>query len=662
MKKTRSLMLAIAVIMIVQLVLPMTASAATGDFTPNPKTAYATIFITKCGGQQYLINAIEKLLENEQKTLDTITSSADFSNITSLGLAGKGLTGNIPPAIGELTNLEYLYLSNNSLSGAIPAELYKLPKLKYIDLSGVGYSGAIPSEFGTMTSLTSLVLKNNKYTGTIPATILANTKITALDLSGNQLTGGVPTDIKKMTALQNLNLSNNALGGTIPDLSALTALKSLSLYSCGLTGTIPDSLYTIKTLQVLDLSSNALTGEISASLSALTNLQHLSLSSNKLRETIPDGFGSKVETVFLENNYLRGPVPATLKARYDTGCKVHLENNYMTGTNLAGMTNNISNFADGATTAQYQLAATQSLVQISKTGTVNVYALLKNSGSGTKIMLNPDEYSLTYNAAKVEATVSATGISVKALTDIKTTDNLKMTIIIKDNSGSAYSKVDIQLTTEPVAISGGGSGNPPTPAPETHDTYINGFPDGTFKPEDSVTREQVSKMALVSLKIDSTGHTTASYVDAANGRWSFPYIEEATELGYMNGYGNGIFKPENNMTRAELATFMVRIAEKFGTIIKDSSASFSDVEDGSWYAEYVKKASAMGLIKGYPDGTFKPDSTVTRAEAVTMMNRMLGRYPENEAVVKTLTNPFADVAGEHWAYLQILEASVTHTH
>lgn len=659
MKKRRGLVLVMSMILVLQLAVPLGAFAVAGDFVPSPKTAYATSFIAKCGGQQFFINEIEKLLNAEQKTLDTITSSADFSNLKSLGLADEGITGSIPTAIGELTNLEYLFLSGNSFSGTIPAELYTLTKLKYVDLSGNAYTGAIPSQFGSMTALISLNLKKNKYTGTIPATILANTKITALDLSCNQLTGGIPADIKKMIALQSLNLSNNVLGGIIPDLSALTALKSLSLYSGGLTGTIPDSLYTVSTLQVLDLSGNALTGEISSSLSSLTALQFLSLASNKLRGTIPNGFANTVETVRLENNYLRGTVPATLKARYDAGSKIYLANNYLTGANLMGMTDNASNFTDGATTVQFQLATTQTPVQISKTGTVNIFALLKNIGSGAKVLLNPDEYTLTYDGAKVAVTVSATGISVKALADITTADNLKIMITIKDNTGSSYSKTEIQLTTDTVATGGGGGG---ATQPETHKQYINGFPGGTFGPEQNITREQVAKMVVAALGIEIGSYSTSSYTDVEAGRWSLAYIEKATELGYLNGYGNRIFKPENSMTRAELATCLVRIAEKRGTIISGTAVSFTDVSQGEWYYEYIRKASAMGLVTGYEDGTLRPENTVTRAEAVTMINRLLVRDPEKEDALKTVTNPFTDVTSGHWAYLQILEASVEHKH
>ncbi len=651
-----------ALILLAQLVAPLSAHAATSDFTPNPQTAYAKIFITECSGQQWFINEVERLLNQEQKTLDTVTSSSDFTNIRSLGLKDESISGSIPSAIGELTNLEYLFLSGNRLSGTMPSELYTLKKLKYVDLSGNGYTGSIPSEFGGMTALTSLELKNNKYTGTIPSTILTNTKITVLNLLGNQLTGGIPSDISKMAALQYLNLSNNTFGGTIPDLSALTSLKALSLWSCGLTGTMPSTIYSLTNLQILDLASNSFTGEISADIPKLIALQDLSLASNMLRGTIPDVFGaSTIATVHLENNYLRGTVPATLKARNDAGAKIYLSNNYLTGTDLKGMTNNAKNFTDSATTEQYQLQATKSLVQISKTGTVNVYALLNNSSlttSGTaKSLLNPGEYTLTYDTTKLEVTVNTTDISVKALTDIKTADNIKITIAITDNAGSSYSKTEMQLTTDTVASAGGGGASS---TPTTVNQYINGFPDGTFEPEMNVTREQIAKMVISALEINSGSYKTSSYTDASAGRWSLSYIEKATELGYMKGYGSGIFKPENSMTRAELATCLVRIEEKQGTIANDTTTSFSDVKADAWYSSYVRKANAMSLVKGYSDGSFGPDKTVTRAEAVTMINRLLGRDPTADTSLKTLTNPFSDVASDHWAYLQILEAGVTH--
>ena len=652
------------------LVIPLLTNAiftVAGDFTPTPatQTAYSKSFLTACEGQQWFINELERLLNMEQKTLNTVTSPADFANIKSLGFADKNITGKIPKAIGELTELQYLFMNGNKLSGVVPAELFTLTKLQNVDLSDNNYTGGIPEEFGDMAALTSLTLKNNGFTGNIPAKILANSKITVLNLLNNKLSGGVPSDINGMTSLQYLNISNNALGGELPDMTGLSSIKALSLWNCGLTGEIDSSIYSLTSLQILDLAENNFTGELSSSLSGLTNLQFLSLASNKLTGTLADVFPASLKEIHLENNRLRGHVPATLKTKADSGTVIYLMDNYLTGSVLLSMLNNDRNFTDGATNEQYKLTASQAVVQVYEDKEINLYPLLRNqatkSGSPAKPILAPDEYTLSYNSSVVTVTVTASGIQIKALTEIKKADNEIITITIKDNNGSDYSTVKIQLTTEAVIVSGGGGGGGGETA-STHDPYINGYPDGSFKADNNVSREEVSKMLMVALKLGESTTNSPSYTDVEVNRWSFGYIEKATELGYLNGYGNGIFNPADSMTRAELATVLVRIAEKQGNSQSNPSRSFSDVTGTEWYGDYIAKAVRFGLITGYEDGTFRPNNTVSRAEAVTMINRMLGRDPNTAPDLATKANPFNDLSRSHWAYLQVLEASLTHEH
>lgn len=474
-ERTRiSVLLVIALLL--QLCAPLTAGAA--DFTPNPQTEYAKRFIAACEGQAWFINEIERLLNAQQRTLDTITGAEDLVEIKSIGLKGQNITGHIPAAIGELSELRYLFLSDNHLSGDIPSVLYTLPKLQNVDLGGNDYAGAIPSEFGTMPALKTLVLKDNQYTGTIPDTILSNTQIEVLNLMGNQLTGGFPAAVAGMSSLKYLNLSENAIGGTIPDLSALTNLISLSAWQCGLTGTIPETLYTLSGLQILDLSENKLEGEISAGIANLAGLQYLALDTNPLRGVLPDAFThTALSEIHLENTYLRGFVPATLKARHDAGAKVYLNNNYMTGAVLKDMPNNSGNFTDGAASEQHQLTSTRSTVTVSKDGTVNLYALLLNksltTGSTAKVLLRPDEYVVTFDDTKVQVTADSSGIYVKALTDIPQNTNFSITIQIKDNTGSEYSKVKLTLTTDVTSGGGGGigGGTPATAQARTQAVY-----------------------------------------------------------------------------------------------------------------------------------------------------------------------------------------------
>lgn len=667
MKRTRISIL-LAIILLLQLCVPLTAGAA--DFTPNPQTEYAKRFIAACDGQTWFINEIERLLNAQQRTLDTITGSEDLVEIKSIGLKGRNITGHIPAAIGELSGLRYLFLSDNHLSGEIPSALYALPNLQNVDLGGNDYAGAIPSEFGTMPALKTLILKGNRYTGTIPDTILSNPQIEVLNLMGNQLNGGFPAGVAGMSSLKYLNLSENAIGGSIPDLSALTNLISLSAWQCGLTGTIPETLYTLSGLQILDLSENKLEGEISAGIASLTELQYLALDTNPLRGVLPDAFThTALSEIHLENTYLRGLVPASLKARHDAGAKVYLNNNYMTGTVLKDMPNNSGNFADGAASEQYQLTSNRSTVTVSKDGTVNLYALLLNksltTGSTAKALLRPDEYVVTFDDTKVQVTADSSGIYVKALTDIPLNTNFSITIQIKDNTGSEYSKAKLTLTTDVTSggggISGGGGGTPETPKAE-HKLYINGFTDGMFHAERNITREQTAKMLIDALEKETTEPEQSAYTDVAENRWSYRWIEAASKEGYMVGYNGGVFKPESAITRAEMATALSRIAAKEGLIMTGSTKTFSDVADGKWYSSYIRQAVQYGLISGYADGTFRPEQYITRAETVTMINRMLGRNYETAAELHSMTCPFPDISQSSWAYGNIMEAAITHEH
>ncbi|WP_312648432.1 S-layer homology domain-containing protein [Aminipila sp.] len=673
MKRVTSFLILIA--LSVQLILPISVQADS-SFTPHPRTAYAQTFISLCDGQQWFINEIERILNQEQKTLDTVTSNADFKNITSIGLKDAGITGRIPRAIGQLINLQNLFLSGNKLSGNIPSELFTLTKISNIDLTGNSYQNAIPSSFGTMPSLKVLSLSGNNFTGVIPNTILANTMISALDVSGNKLSGPIPATLNQMTSLTYLNLSDNGwTAGAMLDFSALTNLKTLSMWGCNMTGTIPPSVFTLTNLQILDLADNDFTGEIPTGISSLSKLQLLSLGRNYLEGTIPTSLDSltSLSAIDLSNNRLRGVVSAQLATIHE----VYMENNYLTGNVLKGIANNQGNFCDGVTTAQYQLIGS-SPVRITSTSAVNVYPLLKNKllTTGTtmgKPILNTKCYTaslLNDTSGKVTLTSDEKGIYVLANTLVPQSDNLQVVIMIKDNIGSDYSKVSMVLTTDEISSGGGGfgggGGSVTTEPAVTHEPYVNGYEDGTFCPGNNVTREEIAKMIVTAFKKEAETTSAAAvamnYTDVELGRWSYRYIQKTNDLSYLKGYEDKTFRPGRSMNRAELAACLVRIAESGGITAPEAKLAFSDVGVNEWYTEYVAKAVALGLVTGYEDNNFRPGKSVSRAEAVTMINRMMGRNPETCEALKTATNPYKDIDKSYWAYLQILEAGLMHQH
>ncbi len=141
--------------------------------------------------------------------------------------------------------------------------------------------------------------------------------------------------------------------------------------------------------------------------------------------------------------------------------------------------------------------------------------------------------------------------------------------------------------------------------------------------------------------------------------WAKDDIIMMSELGIVKGYSDGTFRPENGITRAEFATMISR----FETV-KDLefNSSFIDVTKDHWAYNTINYAKMMGWISGYDDGTFRPNNPITRAEAVTIINRVLGRYGDIEKINENKSHyGFTDIEG-HWAYYGIIEATSTHEH
>lgn len=394
---------------------------------------------------------------------------------------------------------------------------------------------------------------------------------------------------------------------------------------------------------------------------------------------LPDAFtGTKLEEIHLEKNFLRGMVPAALKARSDKGAVVYLEENYMTGSVLREMPHNAGNFTDGASTEQYQLTAKQMTLQIRESGTVNLYELLLNrsltTGNTAKVLLNPEEYTVEWDRSKVEITQDANGIYAKALTALPKSAPAAVTVRIRDNTGSAYSAVKLSLTTEPVTDGGsGGGGSAANPGSggsssatgETtalHKSYINGYADGNFYPSRNVTRAQTAKMLVDALEREYGLVTDPTYTDVPAEHWAASWIEAAAGEGFMQGYRDGSFAPDQAITRGEMATVLARIAAKEGLELKSEARTFSDVPSDAWYADTIRQAVRYGLINGYGDGTFRPNQPITRAETVVMINRLLGRTYTTAAELHTKESPFPDVVRSCWAYGDIMEAANTHHH
>lgn len=179
---------------------------------------------------------------------------------------------------------------------------------------------------------------------------------------------------------------------------------------------------------------------------------------------------------------------------------------------------------------------------------------------------------------------------------------------------------------------------------------MTGYADGTFKPGNSITRAEA---ASIIARTFSQSNVTAgvAYSDVPAGHWAAEAIGQVTRSGIMKGYSGGSFKPNQTITRAEMATILSRLIIS----AQDHAAGFSDIS-GHWAQAAIERMSQAGIITGYEDGTFRPDQTLTRAEAVTIVNRALDIAPLTSAVQK-----WTDVPVGYWAFGSIQAASVDHT-
>lgn len=187
---------------------------------------------------------------------------------------------------------------------------------------------------------------------------------------------------------------------------------------------------------------------------------------------------------------------------------------------------------------------------------------------------------------------------------------------------------------------------------EAHSSYVSGYKNGSFRPEGKITRAETAQLFHSLLK--DKPDLTASFSDVPEAAWYSTQVRALASLGAISGYPSGEFRPNRNITRAEF----VSIAARFSAPLT-GEAGFSDVGQ-SWATPAITSAVAHGWIRGYKDGTFRPDAPITRAEAVTILNAMLGRTPDSRMVTLYFAVEFSDVSRSYWAYPQICEAATSH--
>lgn len=194
---------------------------------------------------------------------------------------------------------------------------------------------------------------------------------------------------------------------------------------------------------------------------------------------------------------------------------------------------------------------------------------------------------------------------------------------------------------------------------ENHNQYLFGYPEGTFGPDQNMTRAEVAQM-FYNLLVDKNVAITASFKDVPADAWYAKSVNTLASMGIISGVGENRFEPERSITRAEFTS----MAMKFTKGALDGTNVFSDVHSGDWFYEAVVGSIQYGWIEGYEDGTFRPENRITRVEVTSIVNKMLGRFADREFVAGHADelNAFSDVTSTHWGYYHIVEATNSHTY
>ena len=280
-----------------------------------------------------------------------------------------------------------------------------------------------------------------------------------------------------------------------------------------------------------------------------------------------------------------------------------------------------------------------------------------SGGSGGSAVVS---YTVSYSAgshgsfaedAKTKETVSTNGKpsnvpSVTAeegwtfagwSTDGETIVDPTQVTITKNTTFTALYEKDGSVDVQPPAIDA-----------EYTKPYAAGYPDGTFMPDNNITRAELAAMiARLSYGDEIPDSYVASFPDVAADAWYSKYIGYLEGLNVLTGYNDGTFQPENTITRAEVCAVIAR-AQKMSLLTYEDGL-FSDVEADYWASQYIETLEANGIISGYADGSFGPASPITRAETVTIINRVLAPSTPVENVIPS------DISG-HWAENDIILA------
>lgn len=364
----------------------------------------------------------------------------------------------------------------------------------------------------------------------------------------------------------------------------------------------------------------------------------------------------------------KGSIPATLKVS-SSSSEVKSGDTFTVTLTLDGNDKNVNSYyikasypKDIATLTKAECTesnAENKAVNIAEDGKI---VLLNNVSDAAK----KDIYKLTFKSLKsgtfaltFDNTEGALFYDVSGEAD----DNL-LNITVSNSSVTVKSSGGNSGSSGSGSSSGGSTGgtttNPTTPSSGTHAAYVAGYENNTIKPDNNITRaEAAALISRISSGFDSDkDYDVSKFADVDSGAWFAKNVGYAAENNIVRGYEDGSFRPQNTITREEFAAMICRFMKY------DTSASevFSDVPSEHWAAPYIAAMKANGIISGYEDGSFGLGKNITRAETIAIINRALGRVPNEEKINAYISSngyPATDIEG-HWAAVQIIEAAVSH--
>ena len=304
------------------------------------------------------------------------------------------------------------------------------------------------------------------------------------------------------------------------------------------------------------------------------------------------------------------------------------------------------------------------------------FTLLNKVSDGSK----KDLYKLTFQAEKT-GTFKLAFTNIEGALAFDTTDQLLAITAQSDSITVTVSSGDSSGGGGSGGGGGGGGGggttspsNPTTPSnpsnpstPSTpgtdnnyHAAYVTGYEDNTIRPDSNITRAEAAAMiSRISADFDANmTYDVSAFSDVGGEEWYAVNVGYAAQKEIVKGYEDGSFRPNDSITREEFATMICRFMNYEAAV----GESFADVPDGHWAKGYIDAMKAKGILSGYEDGSFGLGRQIVRAEAITMINRALGRTPDEAKVAAYVAEngyPATDIEG-HWAAAQILEAVVSH--